>query len=77
MARLGERTYVHAVFGLSPAREADTAGRLVLLQDWEPTACVRAANLIAARALAGTGDWETLPHLDEVERELTALAVPE
>ena len=48
-----------------------------LLQVWEPTACVRAANLIAARALAGTGDWETLPRLDEVERELTALAVPE
>jgi signal transduction histidine kinase len=37
MERLGDRTYVRAVFGLSLAREADAAGRLVLLQDWGPT----------------------------------------
>jgi 2-dehydro-3-deoxygluconokinase len=45
-----------------------------LLQGWEPRACVRAANLIAAAALAGTGDWETLPRLDDVEADLTAFA---
>ena len=28
--------------------------------------CVRAAHAIAAWALRGTGDWETLPRLDEV-----------
>jgi len=44
-----------------------------LLQGWEPVACVRAANLIAATALAGTGDWETLPRLEEVESDLAAL----
>jgi 2-dehydro-3-deoxygluconokinase len=41
-----------------------------LLQGWSPTDCARAANVIAAAALAGTGDWETLPRLREVEREL-------
>ena len=41
-----------------------------LLQGWEPRACVAAANLIAGHALAGTGDWETLPRLDDVRNEL-------
>ena len=45
-----------------------------LLKGWEPVACVRAANLIAASALAGTGDWETLPRLEEVESDLVALS---
>lgn len=45
-----------------------------LLREWEPPACVRAANLLAGRALLGTGDWETLPVLAEVERELAELA---
>jgi 2-dehydro-3-deoxygluconokinase len=40
-----------------------------LLQGWDPPDCVRAAHTIAAWALRGTGDWETLPRLDEV-REL-------
>ena len=40
-----------------------------LLQGWDPADCVRAAHTVAARALRGTGDWETLPRLDEV-REL-------
>jgi len=37
MERLGDGTYVRAVFGLSRDRSVDAAGRLVLLQDWEPT----------------------------------------
>ena len=37
-----------------------------LLQGWEPERCTHAANVIAAFALRGTGDWETLPRLDEV-----------
>ena len=45
-----------------------------LLHDWEPPRCIRAANLIAATALAGTGDWETLPRLDDVGAELAALS---
>jgi 2-dehydro-3-deoxygluconokinase len=40
-----------------------------LLHGWPPERCTHAANAIAARALRGTGDWETLPRLDEV-REL-------
>jgi 2-dehydro-3-deoxygluconokinase len=40
-----------------------------VLQGWDPPDCVRAAHAIAACALRGTGDWETLPRLDEV-REL-------
>jgi 2-dehydro-3-deoxygluconokinase len=37
-----------------------------LLQGWDTADCVRAAHAIAAWALRGTGDWETLPRLDEV-----------
>jgi 2-dehydro-3-deoxygluconokinase len=37
-----------------------------LLQGWAPPACARAGHVIAACALAGTGDWETLPHLAQV-----------
>ena len=37
-----------------------------LLEGWEPHDCVRAANVIAAYALAGTGDRETLPRLEDV-----------
>jgi 2-dehydro-3-deoxygluconokinase len=40
-----------------------------LLQGWTPAAAARAGHAIAVRALRGTGDWETLPRLDEV-REL-------
>ena len=42
-----------------------------LLHDWTPEACVHAGNVIAAGALAGTGDWETLPRIDEVRADLT------
>ncbi|HEY3182732.1 MAG TPA: sugar kinase [Gaiellaceae bacterium] len=42
-----------------------------LLQGWEPADCARAGNVIAAGALAGTGDWETLPRLADVRADLT------
>jgi sugar/nucleoside kinase (ribokinase family) len=42
-----------------------------LLQGWEPVACARAGNLIAAHALRGTGDWETFPSFDEVAGDLS------
>jgi 2-dehydro-3-deoxygluconokinase len=41
-----------------------------LLAGWEPPACARAGNVLAAHALRGTGDWETLPRLAEVADEL-------
>jgi sugar/nucleoside kinase (ribokinase family) len=41
-----------------------------LLHDWAPAACAHAGNVIAAHALGGTGDWETLPRLDDVLEEL-------
>lgn len=44
-----------------------------LLRGWGPSACVGAANLIAAHALAGTGDWETLPRLADVRVALAAV----
>jgi sugar/nucleoside kinase (ribokinase family) len=40
-----------------------------LLHGWAPEACARAGHVIAGWALRGTGDWETLPRLEEV-REL-------
>ena len=45
-----------------------------LLRGWAPPHCARAGNLIAAAALRGTGDWETLPRLEEVEAQLEAIA---
>jgi 2-dehydro-3-deoxygluconokinase len=44
-----------------------------ILQGWAPADCARAGHVIAAYALAGTGDWETLPRIAEV-RELLAPA---
>jgi 2-dehydro-3-deoxygluconokinase len=41
-----------------------------LLRGWDPEACARAAHVIAGWALRGTGDWETLPRLDEVRHLL-------
>lgn len=37
-----------------------------LLQAWDPRACARAGNVVAAAALRGTGDWETYPRLEEL-----------
>jgi 2-dehydro-3-deoxygluconokinase len=45
-----------------------------LLRGWAPVDCARAGNVIAAGALAGTGDWETLPRLADVEADLSARA---
>jgi 2-dehydro-3-deoxygluconokinase len=41
-----------------------------LLQGWAPPDCAHCGNVIASAALAGTGDWETLPRLAEVEADL-------
>jgi sugar/nucleoside kinase (ribokinase family) len=41
-----------------------------LLRGWEPERCARAGNAVAAAALAGTGDWETYPRLEEVREDL-------
>ena len=41
-----------------------------LLQSWAPPDCARAGNALAARALAGTGDWETLPRLADLQKLL-------
>jgi len=41
-----------------------------LLQGWAPPACARAGHVIAACALGGTGDWETLPRVAEVSELL-------
>jgi 2-dehydro-3-deoxygluconokinase len=45
-----------------------------LLRGWSPHACGRAGNLLAAYAVGGTGDWELLPRLSDVEAELRAIA---
>ncbi len=45
-----------------------------LLQGWAPHRCAQAGNLIAGAALRGTGDWETLPYLGEVQSDLQAIA---
>jgi 2-dehydro-3-deoxygluconokinase len=41
-----------------------------LLRGWPPERCVRAGHTIAVHALRGPGDWETLPHFDDVAEEL-------
>ena len=41
-----------------------------LLEGRSPVECARAGNVIAAGALAGTGDWETLPRLEDVRSDL-------
>jgi 2-dehydro-3-deoxygluconokinase len=44
-----------------------------LLHGWGPAECASAGNVVAAGALAGTGDWETLPRLEDVRGDLVAL----
>jgi 2-dehydro-3-deoxygluconokinase len=41
-----------------------------LLEGWAPPACARAGHVLAACALAGTGDWETLPRRAELSELL-------
>jgi 2-dehydro-3-deoxygluconokinase len=43
-----------------------------LLKGWPPARSARAGNVVAAAALGGFGDWETLPRLDELERALAS-----
>jgi 2-dehydro-3-deoxygluconokinase len=38
-----------------------------LLQGWPEARCANAGNVVAAGALRGGGDWETYPHLEDVE----------
>ena len=40
-----------------------------------PAACATAGHIIAGHALAGTGDWETLPHLCDVRQLFTEAMV--
>ena len=44
-----------------------------LINNWDASDCARAGNLIAAHALLGTGDWETLPYLAEVENAINPM----
>ena len=46
---------------------------LGLLHGLDPEACARSGNLLASAALAGTGDWETFPFLQDVEADLLEL----
>jgi sugar/nucleoside kinase (ribokinase family) len=63
---------VEAVVDEIGAGDAFAAGfAFGLLEGRSPEGCARAAHAIAAWALRGTGDWETLPRLDEV-RDLLA-----
>ena len=67
----GERTEVaagrEAVVDEVGAGDAFAAGFAYgLLQGRPPREAARAGHTIAAHALRGTGDWETLPRLDEV-----------
>lgn len=41
-----------------------------LLHGWPPDECASSGNVIAAAALAGTGDWETLPRLEDVRDDI-------
>ena len=85
--RLGERgAFINGAI-VSPPRlvdvrdEVDAADAIhagfvyAVLLGCEPSVCAVAGHIIAARALAGTGDWETLPQLREVQRHLTEAAV--
>ena len=69
----GTRTLVPAVpierivddIGAGDAFDAGFAYGLVL--GLQPKRAARIGNLLASRALAGTGDWETLPHMREIQ----------
>ena len=41
-----------------------------LLRGWPPARCTHAGHTLAAYTFRGTGDSETLPHLDEVAEAL-------
>ncbi len=82
VVRVGARGAVVDGVTVAPAREVAVVDEIGagdafaagfaygLLEGWAPTACAHAGNVLAARALAGTGDWETLPRLADVAHEL-------
>lgn len=41
-----------------------------LLRGWPPERRARAGHIVAVHALRGTGDWETLPRLEDVAEKL-------
>lgn len=47
-----------------------------LLNGWAPQSCARAGNLIAATALRGKGDWETVARFAEIQKDLLACQAP-
>jgi 2-dehydro-3-deoxygluconokinase len=63
---------VHDEIGAGDAFDAGFV--YALLRGGAPAECVRAGHVIAAHALRGTGDWETLPYLDDVRDQLTEAA---
>jgi 2-dehydro-3-deoxygluconokinase len=63
----------HAVIDEIGAGDGFAAGFAYgLLNGWTPRRCAYAGNVIAAGALAGTGDWETFPRLADIEADLVA-----
>lgn len=85
--RLGERgAFVNGVVVAPPrlvdvrdevgAGDAFDAGFVyALLLGCRPHVCVLSGHIIAACVLTGTGDWETLPQLQDVQGLLTQAAV--
>jgi sugar/nucleoside kinase (ribokinase family) len=41
-----------------------------VIAGWQLERATRLANLMAARSLQGSGDWETLPHRADIASEL-------
>ena len=69
--RLREIPHAHVVDVVDEvgAGDAFAAGFVHgLLEGSNPVDCARVGNAVAARALRGTGDWETLPQLAELQR---------
>jgi len=82
VVRVGERGAIVGGVTVAPPRTATVVDEVGagdafaagfaygLLSGWSATACAYAGNVVAARALAATGDWETLPRLEDVRDEL-------
>ncbi len=79
VVRLGDRGAYVSGEEISPERVAtvvdevgagdafDAGFAYGCVQDWTPAECARFGNRLAAEVLAGTGDWETLPRLDQID----------
>jgi 2-dehydro-3-deoxygluconokinase len=48
-----------------------------LIEGWRPPECAKAGHFIASHSVGGTGDWETFPHLDEIEQQLRSVGPTE